>query len=179
MIMHNLHFILIKADSAAEAASEAENAILDWGNENNWRTIEGVASEDGSDDINNHEGGRWGLTFLDDDVGISKEGTYFSRAVAYLNREIMGPLTDLPSKLQALSDTLRAFDPQVGSGLELERVGHELQQLSELVMSRDACEQGKEIPELREWQFDQFGLTDMTDNSEGARRYLVFLDMHS
>ena len=35
--MHNLHFILINADSAAEAASGVENEILDWSDENNWR----------------------------------------------------------------------------------------------------------------------------------------------
>jgi hypothetical protein len=52
--MHNLHFLLIKADAAIDAAAEADSLILDWGDEDNWRSIGGVASEDGSDDIENH-----------------------------------------------------------------------------------------------------------------------------
>jgi hypothetical protein len=177
--MHNLHFILIEADSATDAASEAESAILDWGNDNNWRSVGGVASEDGSDDIENKDDGGWGLSFLDEEVGIPKAGTYFSRAVAYLLTEITQPLTDLAAKLIEFTDKLRGLDPQAVNGLELERIGRGLHDLSELVISRDARDRGQDIPQLREWQFDQFGLTDLTGGSQGARRYLVFLDMHS
>ena len=177
--MHNLHFILIKADSAAKAASAAENAILDWGDENNWRSVGGIASEDGSDDIENHDEGAWGLSDLDEEEGVPKEGTYFSRAVAYLHRDITRPLADLPAKLLAFSDRLRAFDPEHGSPSQLEEIGRDLQHLSEHMVSRGAREGGVEIPQLYEWQFDRDGLTDMTGGSEGARRYLVFLDMHS
>lgn len=177
--MHNLHFILIKADSATDAATEAENAILDWGNDNNWHCIGGIAAEDGSDDIENHADGSWGLSFLEEEKAIPREGTYFSRAVAFLIAEITEPLTDLFAKLRELSDRLRAFDPQIASGFELWRISRDVQDLSDLVISRKARERGNDIPELREWQFDQFGLTDLTGGSDGARRYLVFLDMHS
>src|SRR5271165_6865863 len=132
-LMNNLHFILIKADSAAKAASKAESLILDWGDENNWRCVGGIASEDGSDDIENHDEGTWGLSFLDEKEGVPREGTYFSRAVAYLHREITQPLADLPSKLLGFSDKLRAFDPERGNGFELERIGRDLQHLSEHV----------------------------------------------
>jgi hypothetical protein len=74
-IMHNLHFLLINADSAADAASETESLILDWGNENNWRSVGGIASEDGSDDVENKDDGCWGLSFLDEEEGIPKEGS--------------------------------------------------------------------------------------------------------
>jgi len=175
--MHNLHFILIKADSALEAASEAETAILDWGDENNWRRAGGIASEDGIDDIENHDNGRWSLSYLDAKEGI-KEGTYFSRAVAYLLRQIAEP-ANLRLALDELGDRLRAFNPDHGTSYELWEIGHDLKHLSELMECRKGLERGTEIPELCEWQFDQFGLTDMTGRSEGARRYLVFLDMHS
>jgi hypothetical protein len=176
--MHNLHFILIKADSAAEAASETENLILDWGNENNWRSVGGIASEDGSDDIENKDDGAWGLSFLDEQEGIPREGTYFSRAVAYLRREIAEPLAGLRSTLDQFSDTLRAFDTESGSPLQLDDIGRALRHLSELMYGR-ARETRVEIPEVYEGQFDQEGLTDLTEQSEGARRYLVFLDMHT
>jgi hypothetical protein len=187
--MHNLHFILIKADSAADAASEAENLILDWGNENNWRCVGGVASEDGSDDIDNHDDGRWPLSFLDEEEGIPREGTYFSRAVAYLHTLITEPVTltcepfsthpDLRSALGQLSDQLRAFNPEHGNSSDLWVIGRNLKHLSEIVHSRKAVKHGEDIPQFYEGQFDHFGLTDLTSQSEGARRYLVFLDMHS
>jgi hypothetical protein len=184
--MHNLHLILIKADSATKAAFEAEHLILDWGNENNWRSIGGVASEDGSDDIENHDDGRWGLSMLDD---ISADGMYFSRAVAFLHRQIADPLIfpatphsthpDLNSAIRELSDRLQAFDPEGGDTHDLWCVGHNLTYLSELIASRRLREQGEAIPQFFPWQFDHFGLTDLTEHSEGASRYLVFLDMHS
>jgi hypothetical protein len=187
--MHNLHFLLINADTAADAASEADSIILNWGDENNWRSVGGIASEDGSDDVSNHEDGRWALSFLDDEDGIPKTGTYFSRAVAYLQREIANPVTlpvtphsthpDLASSLRELGDRLRAFDPQTGDTHDLWCIRRNLKHLSELIEGRRLREQGEEIPQFFPWQFDDFGLTDLTEDSEGARRYLVFLDMHS
>ena len=62
--MHTLHFLLVMAESALDAASEAESTISDWGDCNNWHCIGGIASEDGIDDIENHEDARWGLSYL-------------------------------------------------------------------------------------------------------------------
>ena len=187
--MHNLHFILLNADTATEAAGEADSLILHWGDENNWRCVGGVASEDGSDDIDNHGDGGWGLSFLNDEEGIPKEGTHFSRAVAYLHRQIAEPVVfpatthsthpDLDSALRELSDRLRAFDPARGDRHDLWCVRHNLKHLSELIDSHRMREQGEAIPQFFPWQFDHFGLTDLTEHSEGARRYLVLLDMHS
>jgi hypothetical protein len=187
--MHNLHFLLIKADSAQDAASEAEKLIIEWGNENNWRSFCGIASEDGSDDIENHQGGRWGLSFLDKEEGIPKEGMPFHRAVAYLHREISQPVhlpcrpwsnfPTIDSALDYLSKQLAAFDADTGNTNDLWGIGRNLKHLSELIDSRRARELGEEVPQFYDWQFDHFGLTDLTEESEGARRYLVFLDMHS
>jgi len=44
--MHNLHFILVRANSGEEACKQAENEIMDFGTENNWRTMCGAVSED-------------------------------------------------------------------------------------------------------------------------------------
>jgi hypothetical protein len=187
--MHNLHFILINADSAKGAACEADNLILHWGNENNWRRVGGVASEDGSDDIENHADGRWGLSYLHAQPGIPKEGTYFSRGLAYLHQRTTDPValpsapfsthSNLRSAITKLSTKLRAFDPDHSDTQNLWGIGRDLKHLSALIYSRRGRERGDQIPEFYDWQFDTFGLTDMTEDSEGARRYLVFLDMHS
>jgi hypothetical protein len=64
-----LHFIVVRADSAKEAAEDVTSEIINWGNEDNWRSIGGIASEDGSDDIDHG-------TFEDDETEmlVSPEG---------------------------------------------------------------------------------------------------------
>ena len=44
--MHNLHFILVRASSGEKACQDAENQIIDFGTDNNWRTMCGAVSED-------------------------------------------------------------------------------------------------------------------------------------
>jgi len=119
----------------------------------------------------------------------SQQGTYFSRALDHLCWRIAGPITlpcepfstplDLASALCELSDRLRAFDPDRGDTHDLWCLRRNLKHLSELVNSRRALRQGEAFPEFYRWQLDNFGLTDVTEHSDGARRYLVFLDMHS
>jgi len=186
--MHNLHLILVNADSAEEAASTVENEILHWGDENNWRRIGGIASEDGKDDVENHDSARWPLLFLDGE-DMPKEGTYFSRMVAYLHAIIREPVTfpyrpyetypDIRSALPALADVLRDFNPDTGDDHTLWAVGRNLAHLRALMKSKAALDAGKEIPEFYSWQLDNTGLTDLSEQSTGSRRYLVFLDMHS
>lgn len=45
--MHNLHLIVLKANSAKEACRNASNFISDFGNDNNWREICGCVSKSG------------------------------------------------------------------------------------------------------------------------------------
>ena len=128
------------------------------------------------------------MSFLDDEDAVPKTGTYFSRAVAYLQREIANPVTlpvtphsthpDIASALRELRDRLRAFDPQTGDSHDLWCIRRKVKHLSELIAARHLREQGEDIPQFFPWQFDDFGLTDLTEHSEGANRYLVFHDMY-
>ncbi len=43
--MHNLHLVVVNAENAKDAMHNAEMAIFEWGNENNWRTMCGAVSE--------------------------------------------------------------------------------------------------------------------------------------
>lgn len=186
--MHTLHFILLNADTAQDAASSAESEILEWGNDNNWRSIGGVASEDGADDIENHESTGWPLSFLDDSEGVPKKGTYFERAIAFLKRDIVDPIRlpywptpqypDMKAALKGIADRLTDFDPDTGNSQVLWEAQRASERLKHILDARGALASDC-IPEFYPWQFDEFGLTDMTENTEGAKRYLVFLDMHS
>lgn len=187
--MHNLHFIIVKADSASDAASEAESEISNWGNENNWRSIGGVASEDGRDDIDNHDGGRWGLSFLDELEEIPKEGSYFARTVAYVQWLVKDPVTleyqpwaticDFKEGITTVANHLMNFDLENGELHELWAASRNIKQLYELLGARRSLAKGNDLPEFYDWQFDQTGVTDMTATSDGKQRYIVFLDMHS
>ena len=55
--MHNLHYVRIKANSGEEACQRAESALMDFGNENNWRTMCGAVSQD--NEVYNSGDGRY------------------------------------------------------------------------------------------------------------------------
>ncbi len=186
--MHTLHFILLNADSAQEAARTAASEILHWGDDSNWRSIGGVASEDGSDDVENQDDGRWPLSFLDAHEGLPKEGTSFQKAVAYVRRMIEDPITlrdppheqypNLRAVLHRLAEQLLAFDPDTGSSHELWAAQRTLKQMEHILDGRGALRSDC-VPEFYAWQLDHEGLTDMTWHTHGAKRFLVLLDMHS
>jgi hypothetical protein len=176
--MHTVHFFLVNADAAEQAANIVDLQISGWGGEDNWYQIGGVASEDGTDDIDNYSDCRFPLAFLDEDQNIPKEGTCFQRAVIYLSQHIHCP-SDLNEEIGGLSDQLRAFNAEHGNAIDLWSIAQELLRLRDVIESR---RQGGEIPEFRPWQLTEFGLTDLDHYEEEEsekRRYIVFVDMHS
>lgn len=185
--MHTLHFLLINSDSAIEAADEALNEIADWGNENNWRRIGGIASEDGLDDIDNADGGRWGLSFLDHKEPPARSDTPFERTTAHLLGLINDPIAlhDL-STHASLQDAvahvvakLQAIDFETDAPSVLWDASRDLARLQQLSSARGALQHGSDIPELHSWEFAEHGLTDLTESTEGRQRYILFLDMHN
>jgi hypothetical protein len=185
--MHNLHYIIINAESADDAAESALLEIQDWGNENNWRKVGGVASEDGKDLIENHQDARWTLSGLKPDDALPDDNSYFAWAIADIWAKIDGDIK-LPHHPYS-----KSFDLQVtlrGIALELLHsdctniellwsASANLKYLHQIARGRAQREVENAIPEFYEWEFDECGLTDLTDNSEGAQRYLVMIDMHS
>lgn len=185
--MHTLHFLLIQADSAADAAEIAHAELADWGNENNWRRIGGIGSEDGLDDIENAEGGRWGLSFLDPAQPTPKVSTAFERAVDYVYSLFDDPvrLDDLsthPTLQSAVADVvakLQAIDFDTDAPSVLWEASRNLRRLQQVGAARSALKHGCDIPELYSWEFAEHGLTDFTESTDGRQRYILFLDMHN
>jgi hypothetical protein len=182
--VHNLHFILVRADSAEEAAQIADSVVFGFGGEDNWYQIGGVASEDGSDDQNDHgKNTRFPLSRLDDDPSAPKEGSHFERAIQLLRDALLEPaevqtsLHDLGEKLLKISGT--------EEWLGVWEIRQELSRLHAILYARQFLDDG-DIPEFRPFQFDEFGLTRIdrankpTEVGEaGKQRYIVFIDMHS
>ena len=180
--MHNVHFILVRADSADQAATIASNHVLGFGDEdNNWYQIGGIASEDGCDDVNDHgEDTHYPLSRLDD-LGAPKEGTHFARAVELLRQDLANP-PDIRTALVNLADEMRTVRVP-DDFIALWEIIENLKRLFSILYSRHFLSDG-DIPEFRRYEFDQFGLTaihshECYNKEEGQRRYIVLLDMHS
>ncbi len=185
--MHNLHYIIIKADNAADAAESALLEIQDWGDENNWRSVGGVASEDGTDLIENHQDARWGLSSLRPDDASPDDNSYFAWGLAEIWEKIEGNI-ELPyspySKSYDLQVTtqgiaLELLDSDTANADLLSRASENLKYLAQIAKGRNNREVEHAIPEFYEWQFDHVGLTDFSEQTDGTQLYLVMLDMHS
>lgn len=185
--MHNLHFIMTKADSATQAANIVKQELAGWGDENNWYSIGGIAAEDGKDDIENLEDARWGLSF------VRKDGakTCFSQVGDYVRKLIDAPITleygnhgeqkDFVTAIKTIIAELDGFCQQLDTANEkmLWAASQNIIYLYGIFGARKKLAAGEELPELFGWQFNQCGLTDMSYFNDGTQRYIVFLDMHS
>jgi hypothetical protein len=83
-----------------------------------------------------------------------------------------------PYSGHGIADQIYDFDPDTGSSQALRETQRAAERLKHILDARgalaDAC-----IPEFYPWHFDQEGLTDTTEHTQVAKRYRVFLDMHS
>jgi hypothetical protein len=97
----NLHFCVVRAESAQSAGKLIASHIQqEFAGYDNYYTIGGIASEDGSDDLVCYDD-PWSpfpLTTLDD-IGVPKEGTYFARVIKWVRKSL-----PTPEKLQSGAD---------------------------------------------------------------------------
>nr|BDD45311.1 hypothetical protein 30 [bacterium] len=175
--MRNLHFVLVDADSAKEAARFVESELLD---SRQCFSIGGVASKSGKDDIENDSGdSSYPLSSLD--TGKVVEGTYFEKAVKYLKKQIKYPVTlyhmpggtyqTFEDALQAVRDYFSNTDTGKLNFLAL------LKNIKHLEALRSVHRYNSDIPEFYEWEFEEFGLTKMHHDSEEKEEYIVFVDI--
>jgi hypothetical protein len=178
-IMHALHFLVVPASSAEEAASIAESDAMASAREDNWFFLGGIASEDGTDDRELYQTqSRFPLSYLDAVQEAPKQGTPFARAVGWvrqhLSRDVQRDLERLGNELLRLS-RLPEDQPNLWS------VSEELSELHAVVYARQVWPE-EEIPEYRGGEYTHFGLTHLRPNpdeeDDTKRRYVVFLDMH-
>ena len=157
--MHNLHFILVNAESAVNAANTVSINIENWGCKDNRRKICGVVSQDGEDIIENYEGGRYPIYILSE--GIS-ETNFFKAGLIQLHDYKKRFLENNKNFLRDLSSRTE---------IEYEDIST-LSKLYELQFDEIQFQSNK---------FDEFGLTDqrLTEPKENEKSYLVMIDMHS
>ena len=97
----NLHFCVVRAESVQSAGKIIASHIQqEFGGYDNYYTIGGIASEDGSDDLVCYHDTMSPFPLITlDDIGVSKEGTYFARVIKWVSKSLPPP-----EKLQSDGD---------------------------------------------------------------------------
>ena len=161
--MHNLHLITVMADSPKAACINTENEIVEWGNENNWRTICGCISEDDEIYIHDKEYGRFAPAKNMKISDVEKLIKGWTGSFGYDPREV---LVKFLIDQQTLSSQdwwlLREYCDFKQHQIDFNREKFNIWET-----------------EYRSWQLDENGVTNMRRCNEGEKKYVVFLDMHS
>lgn len=185
--MHNLHYVAITADSAKEAAEEVKSAIGDWGDENNWRLIGGVASASGNDDLECYDTrARWVC-----DPAVLKDTpfkTIFEVCIHNIKSEYDKYKIGCDWEHLVFDTFTQARDFIIKEIMEVKTEGKSptilchikghIDKLQEILNAK-RHNKDKDIPVFFEWQLDQFGLTDLREDEDRKDTYIVFVDMHS
>jgi len=166
--MHNLHFILVKANSGEEACKKAENEIMDFGTENNWRTMCGAVSQD-------------------NEVYNAGDGRYEPKDTDYQSIEAINEVVKEWTKDSFYGETAKIKFEKGETNLD-EWDAIELWSLSKWAkhLSEAHSYKDREFDILKgdtfyTCQFDECGATDFTydTDDEGDKTWVVFCDMHS
>jgi hypothetical protein len=165
--MHNIHFVKIKANSGEEACRMADNLLIDFGTENNWREMCGAVSED-------------------NEVYNSGEGRYEPKDTNYQSIEKINETVSKWTKSSFFGETAKLKFEKGETNLS-EWESYELWSLSKLAKHLSEAHSYRNRPfdcmkddTFFAYQYDECGLTDLTHSaSDGDKVWFVFVDMHS
>jgi len=172
--MHNLHLVVVRAESGEDACSEAESFLMDWGNEDNWRTMCGAVSQD--NEVYKASDGR----FEPDDN---------TNTIAKINKMVKGWMkgdlySETAKKLLAKGKKVESFNTyQLYSLQQYAKFLYEVKSYKETKALRRKS--GKEVSnqfnvledEFYSFAYVECGVTQ-THSGEG-KLWIVFCDMHS
>jgi hypothetical protein len=174
---HNLHYVIVTAESIDDAVDQVNDTVLEWQrDENNYFSILVCSSEDGKEtkDFREPDG-------LDFSVPTNKA---FKKCVAEIRR--YASLFRLP---YGDTDTDTNFTTSIEARMHLIAMltdgtkynSYMLTETLNIILSTEESHKytGNKYPMYREYQFDKFGMTDMSEPQEGLKQYVVLIDMHS
>lgn len=166
--MHILHFVTVRAESAQDAMSTVETEIVDYGNENNWRSICGAVSEDNEVTIGDKDG-----------LFVPKPDTTIESINAVVRELLKRPPANAENGLELIK--------KVAAGEQIENhewwnIGQYAERQYEVAGRGDDYDILQDEDGLYRGQYDTQGVTPIDDGGfeeEGTKLYVVFVDMHS
>lgn len=177
--MHNLHLLIVNADSHEDACDQASSILESFGNENNWSVVCGSVCKD-KGTIHSTGEGRF------DPKEILKEE---SNAVKFIKNKKKSTLSSLENlydsfkKSNTQEEDTKEFSDTLNKLIEGKKVdGFKIYILKEFVeqhyhMSHVPEEDSVWTGSYYSGEFDRCGLTNRTEHGED--QYCVFIDMHS
>lgn len=177
--MHNLHLILVHAETPEDACVNAEDFIMDFGTENNWRCIGGCVSED-NEITDMDEYSRWYPSYTD------KEGNKPYGSIEALN-EMMRRLVKNDNTFSHKRDLIDAIDngdiklSEITDSMDLYYLKQYIDNRRSTILLSNPEEFNVLEDEYKAYKYDEVGVTDLRwgEKGEGEKTYVVLVDMHS
>lgn len=163
--MHNLHLVVINAESGFDACNRVEAELADWGTENNWRTMCGAVSQD--NEVHQEGDGRYGP---DDDCNTIEK----------INAMVSGWVKSEPWTKSRFD---RLMSGEEMTAIDWWGVRDYAKHMYEKVQHTD-----EDIDVLNgftyfEFEYNECGVTQLDNGDEpfgeNEKKWVVFVDMHS
>ena len=176
--MHNLHLVRIKENSHQEACASALSYMEDWGTENNWRCAGGSICEDGTKE-NYDDYARWPAVY---------DGEAWEPTVKNINQMCKNTLSGEKFTVTLLDAIERVFNTRAVDLVNTSNNWSHLYAVKQYMNFLNSSEAARKLrdtydiftsPGFYEYQYGEFGLTDMSDEEEGDKTYIVLIDMHT
>ena len=177
--MHNLHLVVVYAETPEDACINVEDSLMDFGTENNWRCIGGCVSED--NEIHDDDGdSRWYPSYTDN------EGNKPYGSIEALN-EMMRKHIKEDNTFSHKKDLIEAIDngdkklSEITDSMDLYYLKEYINNRSSTILLSNPSEFNVLEDEYKAYKYDDVGVTDLrwSEKGEGEKTYVVFVDMHS
>jgi hypothetical protein len=166
--MHNLHLVVVKAETGEDAMSDVESYMDDWGTENNWRTMCGAVSQDNEVVMGDAQGAYPPEENLNSIENINKmvrgwmEATYYGDE----GRKTLMKVETGTMKLDKITS------------LTWYSIGKYAEYMQEKLNNPSAGKFNVLTDSFYAGQYDENGITQIEEDNEG-KKWVVFVDMHS
>lgn len=168
--MHNLHYLVTRAETPQEACSQVETEISEWGTDNNWRTICGCISED--NEVYSSGEGRWEPKEKDTIESINLMVTEWMNDDDYQKKRF-----DMCANAENKNPfdwygAMKYCEQQFQKGTTLSNIKHDKRETFDVLKD-----------EYYSWSLNECGVTlldygGLDTEAGGSKLYVVFLDMH-
>ena len=177
--MHNLHLVVVHAETPEDACVNAEDWIMDFGTENNWRCIGGCISED-NEITDMDEYSRWYPSYTDN------EGNKPYGSIEALN-EMMREHIKEDNTFLHKKELIEAIDngdtklSDITDSMDLYYLKEYITNRQSTILLSNPGEFNVLEDEYKPFKYDYFGVTNARNRQkeEGEKTYVVFIDMHS